>query len=189
MGVTAFYVAIVIRDADIVTDHSILRAVIAFLFLLAVLLVLIAKIPLLLPKAFGALKINGGRFGESRRNGGSTSRKKDSGVISFHVKPEEVLGNIMSKYNSLTKEMQVTMCIKHIELWKQLMIDAEIPFRIAVDDDKKAAGPGGAYLASARGPLASLSKGASNRPILPLSNSASNSVLNANVSNPALKVE
>lgn len=71
-------------------------------------------------------KLTGRRFLGSRRNEGSSARNKGSGAISFHAKPEEVLGNLLSKYNTLTKEIQITTCIEHIELWKQLMLDAEI---------------------------------------------------------------
>ena len=129
---------------------------IAFAFLLALILNLVAKIPLLLPKVFG-FKVNGGAIVGSRRNGGSSARNKGSDVSSFHMRPEEVLGNLLSKYNTLTKEMQIATCIKHIELWKQLMVDAEIPAREETTEgqsqSKKVAGA--AYLASARIPFGS----------------------------------
>ena len=129
---------------------------IAFAFLLALILNLVAKIPLLLPKVFG-FKVNGGTIMGSRRNGGSSARNKGSDVISFHMRPEEVLGNLLSKYNSLTKEMQIATCIKHIELWKQLMMDAEIPIREETTENQGKKVAGAAYLASARIPFGSQS--------------------------------
>lgn len=118
------------RDADSSADQSTLRIVIAFGFLTALVTVLYTKIPLMLPKVLSIYKINGGLFYEDfRKNAGSSSHKRESGMISYHLRPEDVLGSILSKYTTLSKEMQIAMCIKHIELWKSLMLDAEIPDR------------------------------------------------------------
>lgn len=129
-----FYVLVVFRDADSSSDYSVLRIVIAFGFLIALVTVLYTKIPLMLPKVLSIYKINGGlSYQDFRKNAGSNSRKRESGIISYHLKPEDVLGNIVSKYIALDKETQVAMCIKHIELWKSLMLDAEIPDREETD--------------------------------------------------------
>ena len=159
VGVAVFYVTAVIREAGLGSDYSVLRVVIAFAFFFAMFVILVTRIPQMLPRYFGANKGIGRHFSDSRRNGSSYSRQKESALNSFYLKPEDVLGNILTKYNSLTKEMQVAMCIKHIELWKQLLIDAEIPVREETSECqiKKPSSAGVAHFASAsaRNPLGS----------------------------------
>ena len=147
----AFYALIVFRDVSTGVDGSLLRVIIAFAFLATVLMVLYTKIPLL----FHTTNLKGNRFGSSRR--GASGSRKNASDSSYHInKPEDLLGNLVIKYNALTKENQIAMCIKHIGLWKQLMLDAEIP----ASEGAKAGGASNSanFSASARNPLVASSR-------------------------------
>ena len=90
----------------------------------------------------------------------------------------------------------MAMCIKHIELWKQLLIDAEIPVReeSIEGQSKKGSGAGVAYLASNSGgiqlgsPSGAARGGASGNFSRGASNHISRVVSNNFVSANALKI-
>ena len=64
------------------------------------------------------------RNGKKKRYGSHMS--DGSGSYSSHLRPDEILGNILTKYNTITKEAQIEMCIKHIEVWKVFMAETEL---------------------------------------------------------------
>lgn len=125
----AFYGVILFREISISSGDGVtLRIVAAFVFFATVLMILGTKIPLMIKNGFGIMTWAGVRYRSSHR-AGSESRKSGSNSSFQYSKPEDLLGNLILKYNTLTKENQIAMCIKHIEMWKHLMMDAEIPIQ------------------------------------------------------------
>lgn len=104
-------------------------------------------------KVLTITKVHRGVNSISRRGGvsGSTVYKAKNGR---DVVPEDVLGKILVKFYGVTKELQADMCIKHIETWKDLMLEAEIPARQEkCKDDGASMSLVASYIASQRNPM------------------------------------
>jgi hypothetical protein len=127
--VALFFVAYVIQTFDPEIDPVIMRAVVAFVFLICIAITLtLTTIP----------KIQSVREGKGKRTG--SRMKGGSGSSSMTAKPEEVLGAILTKYNTLEKDQKLEMCIKHIEVWRNMLVDVEI-------SEERRPGNASAYLA------------------------------------------
>ena len=114
------FVLSIVRAINNMSDPTMLQIASAIVFLVVVLIVLSTSI---LPKLFA--------FTGSKGKRGTVSHKGLSGSYSTHLKPEDVLGNILTKYLTLPKETQAEMCIKHIDLWKELFVETEMYFEAA----------------------------------------------------------
>lgn len=99
-------------------DPLVIRSVIAYAFLACAYSTLLFT---MVPKIQGVLEGKGKRGTASRvKSGGG------SGSYSSNLKPEEILGAILTKYNTLEKEQKIEMCVKHIEIWRNMLVDVEI---------------------------------------------------------------
>ena len=114
------YVLSIVRAINNMSDPTMLQIASAIVFMVVVLIVISTSI---VPKLRS--------FTSSKVKRGTVSHKGLSGSYSTHLKPEDVLGNILTKYLTLPKETQVAMCIKHIELWKELFVETEMYFETA----------------------------------------------------------
>ena len=110
-------------------DPLVIRAVIAYAFLACAYSTLLFTI---VPKIQGVLE------GKGKRGTASRVKSGGSGSYSSNLKPEEILGAILTKYNTLEKEQKIEMCVKHIEIWRNMLVDVEI-------SEERKHGQGGAY--------------------------------------------
>jgi hypothetical protein len=117
IGVALFFVAYVIQVFDADINPVTMRAVVSCVFLVSVVITLLLT---MIPKISNFSKERG------RRGTASRMKSRDGGSYSSHMKPEEVLGGILSKYNSLERDNKIEMCAKHIEIWRNLLVDMEI---------------------------------------------------------------
>ena len=139
----------VIREILPVINQTLFRTINAFAFLIAVFAVLMPMVS----KVVGVTGLQSGLKTISRRgaSGSNNYRSKNT----RDAIPEDVLGNILTKFYGLTKELQAEMCIKHIEIWKDLLLEVEIP---TFEEKRKVNGLSmslvASYVASQRNPLA-----------------------------------
>ena len=129
-GVALFFVAYVIQQLDPNMDALIIRAVIAYAFLVCAYSTLLFT---MLPKIQSVIE------GKGKRGTASRAKSGGSGSYSSTLKPEEILGAILTKYNALEKEQKIEMCVKHIEIWRNMLVDVEI-------SEERTTGPGVSYL-------------------------------------------
>ena len=166
LGVIAFFVNDWIREILPFVDQSLFRMMNAFALLIAVIAVLMPMVS----KVLGVTGLQSGLKTISRR-GASGSNNYRSKNFRDAV-PEDILGGIVTKFYGLTKELQAEMCIKHIEIWKDLLLEVEIP---TVEEKRKVSGLSmslvASYVASQRNPLAGSvdqsikNSGSSRRPV------------------------